>query len=65
MLAEDEELARDFEAARADTAFARDPGRVRRWFYERSPYADLRVGLYPVGRILDRAVLEQLPLDKR
>ena len=62
MLAADPKLAADFEAARADTAFAHSPERIRRWFYERSPYLEKTAGLYPIGHIDDRRVLETLPL---
>jgi hypothetical protein len=62
MLAGNPKLASEFAEARKDSAFARDSERIRHWFYERSPYADGRVGLYPVGRILNRAALETLPL---
>jgi hypothetical protein len=62
MLASDKKLAADFEAAEADTAFAHNSEKIRQWFYERSPYFDDRVKLYPVGRITDRAVLKTLPL---
>jgi len=65
MLAEDAELARRFEEIRADTSFAGHPDRIRRWFYERSPYFDTRVGVYPVGRIIDRGVLRAVPLAER
>jgi hypothetical protein len=62
MLAADKKLAAEFGAAKADTAFARDTARIRDWFYQRSPYRDSRVGLYPIGRIIDRGALEKLPL---
>jgi hypothetical protein len=65
MLAADPRLAAEFEAAKADTAFAGDPKKIRQWFYERSPYVDTRLGVYPVGRILDRKTLEALPLRQR
>ncbi len=62
MLADDPSLASELAAAKADSAFAANPERVRTWFYERSQYLDSRVGLYPIGRILDRGALKNLPL---
>jgi hypothetical protein len=62
MLAKDPSLGPQFEQAKADTAFAHDPERIRRWFYERSPYYERSAGLYPIGRITDHAVLQSLPV---
>jgi murein tripeptide amidase MpaA len=62
MLSSDRKLAAEFKAAKADTAFAGNTERIRDWFYQRSPYRDSRVGLYPIGRIIDRGALEKLPL---
>jgi hypothetical protein len=63
MLADSPELAADFKEAKADTALANHPDKIRRWFYERSPWYERTAGLYPVGRILDRNVLTTLPLN--
>jgi hypothetical protein len=63
MLAANPALAREFAAAKADSAFAADPERIRTWFYDRSPYADARRNVYPVARITDRALLDSLPLS--
>jgi hypothetical protein len=65
MLSADAGLASAFEEAKRDTSFARSPERVRRWFYERSPYFDTRMRVYPVGRIRERALIESLPLRER
>jgi hypothetical protein len=47
----DPEVKRAYEAALAgDEALRNDPEARLRWFYERSPFADDRFGLYPVGR---------------
>jgi murein tripeptide amidase MpaA len=62
MLADSPKLTADFQAAKADTAFANHPDKIRRWFYERSPWYERTAGLYPVGRIEDRSVLSTLPL---
>jgi hypothetical protein len=60
MLAADPELARDFEEMRKNEEFAANPEWIRRWFFERSPWYDTRPGVYPVGRILERAAVERL-----
>jgi hypothetical protein len=60
MLAERPSLKAEFEQACTDSAFAASVQRKRQWFYERSPYFDTRMNLYPVGRILDRSVLRGL-----
>jgi murein tripeptide amidase MpaA len=54
MLAADPALREAFETRlRMDPAFANNPEARLGWFYERSPYADARYLLYPVGRELD------------
>ena len=60
MLAADLALATAFEEAKLDSAFAGDPERIRRWFFERSPYFEHRAGVYPVGLIRDRARVDAL-----
>ncbi len=56
MLAADPALRREFDAKiAADTAFAHSPGAKLNFFYERSPYWDDHVMLYPVARILQPA----------
>jgi hypothetical protein len=60
MLAADSSLAGEFARAREDAGFASDPERIRRWFYQRTPYFDRRQGVYPVARILDRPTVERL-----
>ncbi len=63
MLADDPELAAAWEQARTDDpTLADDHWRSLLWFYERSEYWDRGIGLYPVGRLEDRAVLGSLPL---
>ena len=51
MLAKDENLKREFEERLKDEKFAKSPRARLAFFYERSPYADKRVGMYPVGRV--------------
>jgi hypothetical protein len=51
MLARSDSLAAEFRAKlAADTTFAASPEARLGWFYHRTPYADERWRLYPVGR---------------
>jgi murein tripeptide amidase MpaA len=53
MLAQDENLRREFEERlKTDAKFAASPEARLRFFYERSPYWDRQMNLYPVGRII-------------
>ena len=52
MLARDANLKREFEEKLKDEKFAKSPRARLNFFYERSPYSDKRIGVYPVGRIL-------------
>ncbi len=60
MLAERPELRAAFDAQLRDEAFARSPEARLLWFFERSPWLDPELGIYPVLR-LDRAALARLP----
>jgi murein tripeptide amidase MpaA len=52
MLAKDEKLKREFEEKLAsDPKFAASPTARLNFFYERSPYWDKQMNLYPVGRV--------------
>ncbi len=51
MLRDDPGLAAEFKEAMRDTSLANHPERVRAWFYQRSRYAETRVGEYPVVRV--------------
>lgn len=52
MLAKDENLRREFERRVAsDPQFAKSQRARLSFFYDRSPYADARLNLYPVGRV--------------
>ncbi len=52
MLAKDAALRREFEQrVAADQKFAASASERLRFFYERSPYWDTQVNLYPVGRV--------------
>lgn len=50
MLRDDPNLAREFAEAKRDTSLSNHPARILDWFYQRSRYAETRVGIYPVGR---------------
>lgn len=54
MLAKDAELRKEFEERLKDETFRKSAGARLRFFYERSPYFDKRIGLYPVGRIVTK-----------
>ena len=61
MLAADPGLKKEFEAKKAaDTVFAKSPSGILNWFYNKSPYADNRKGIYPVAKIYDKKTLEAL-----
>ncbi|HQU83212.1 MAG TPA: M14 family metallopeptidase [Pyrinomonadaceae bacterium] len=51
MLAKDENLRKEFEEKLKDETFAKSARARLQFFYQRSPYADKRIGVYPVGRI--------------
>jgi hypothetical protein len=52
MLAKDENLRKEFERRLAsDPKFAASPRERLRFFYERSPYWDREMNVYPVGRV--------------
>lgn len=56
------ELADELAARMAaDAQFAADPQAIRYWFYEKTPYYDHRVGVYPVGWL--DTDLSGLPLE--
>ena len=54
MLAKDANLKKEFEEKLKDENFAKNPRARLNFFYERSPYFDKRIGLYPVGRIITK-----------
>jgi hypothetical protein len=61
MLEKDEGLRKAFEEKKAsDPEFAKHPGRIINWFYQHTPYWDTRKDLYPVGKIVDRVVVDRL-----
>lgn len=54
MLAENPALKKEFDEKLKDETFAKNPRARLNFFYERSPYFDKRIGLYPVGRIVKK-----------
>jgi murein tripeptide amidase MpaA len=63
MLSRDPALRKEFDAKVAtDTLFARDPSARLNFFYERSPYWDPNVLLYPVARLLTEGAWPTEPL---
>ncbi len=61
MLEKDPALKKEFEQKKlADTSFAKNPEQILNWFYNKSLYSDNHKGIYPVGKIYDRAVLESI-----
>lgn len=53
MLAKDANLKREFEERlKTDENFAKSPRARLNFFFERSPYFDKNIGLYPIGRIV-------------
>lgn len=51
LLAQRPQLQAEFDAALKDPAFAASPQRRLDFFFERSPWHDERLGLYPVLRL--------------
>ncbi len=54
MLEKDAGLKKEFEEKLKDENFAKSARARLTFFYERSPYFDKRIGLYPVGRIVTK-----------
>jgi len=51
MLAKDADLRKEFEEKLKDETFAKSARARLQFFYQRSPYSDKRIGVYPIGRI--------------
>lgn len=51
MLNNDAKLGKEFEEKLRDDNFSKNSAARLNFFYERSPYFDKRIGLYPIGRI--------------
>ena len=62
LLTADPKLQAEFDQKLAsDAKFAASPSERLNWFYQRSPWWDRRIGLYPVGKVDS---LRGLPLPK-
>jgi hypothetical protein len=61
MMIENPELKREFEEKKnSDSDFAKNQWDIINWFYNKSPYADSRRGVYPVGKIYSKETLQEL-----
>ena len=61
MLLDSPALKAEFEQKKAsDKAFASNTDEMLNWLYQKSPYGDSRMNLYPVGRIVDKSVLDKI-----
>ncbi len=61
MIAKDPGLLEQLKQKKdSDPDFAKNPSRILNWFYMKTPYWDSQKDLYPVGRIFDPAVIENL-----
>jgi hypothetical protein len=61
MLEADPDLKTEFELAKKDDPeFAKNPRAILHWFYQRSPWWDDRINIYPVGKISSNTDLHQL-----
>ena len=61
MMKEDPALQREFEEKKNnDTAFAKNQRDIINWFYNKSPYADTRKGIFPIGKIFNEQTLREL-----
>ncbi|NOX89250.1 MAG: M14 family metallopeptidase, partial [Calditrichaeota bacterium] len=64
MLKENPQLKNEFRRKlQSDSAFAKNPRAVLQWFYRKSPYWDRFKDVYPVGRIFNHKIVENLPLN--
>jgi len=62
MLDEQADLRREFEQRLAsDTAFAASPRARLDFFYQRSPYHDSKLNVYPVGRCMEKTEIATIP----
>jgi hypothetical protein len=62
MLEEDPVLRSEFERkVKGDSLFAKNPSGRRNWLYQRSPWGDPTLNLYPVGRLLTQETFSTEP----
>ncbi len=59
MLLKNPELKKEFDEKLKDEKFAKSPFARLSFFFERSAYFDRRIGLYPVGRIVEKLKIEK------
>lgn len=63
MIKEDPELLIEFEKKKTDDPdFTKSIWGMTNWFYMKTKYWDNRKDVYPIGKIFDRMVLNQLPV---
>lgn len=61
MLSSDDGLREEFdEKKELDPEFAENPKLILDWFYQKSPYWDLKINIYPVGKVFDEDVLQEI-----
>jgi hypothetical protein len=61
MIADKPELKEEFEQWKAaNPEPAKDQWQQLEWFYFRSPYADKKKNVYPIGKIMEKTVVEKL-----
>jgi murein tripeptide amidase MpaA len=61
MLAEDPALKAEFEKKKSeDPAFAKNPNAILNWFFSKTPYWDNHKDIYPVGKIFDRKLVDNI-----
>jgi hypothetical protein len=66
MLTEDPVLKAEFEKKKAeDTLFAKNPDAILNWFYNKSPYRDPAMEIYPVGKLYDRKAVNGLIMENK
>ncbi|MDI6766746.1 MAG: M14 family metallopeptidase [Bacteroidota bacterium] len=64
MLTKDSTLKKEFESKlQADTTFAKSPFARLNFFYQRSPWWDKNVNLYPVARLMNDVKIETIRKD--
>jgi Zinc carboxypeptidase len=63
MVSKKPELLRELDKKKQqDPDFAANPWEIREWFYEKTPFYDSTVGVYPVFAINERILLKSLPV---
>lgn len=61
MIAKDENLMKEFEKYKTENKELADNNwALLNWFYAKTPYWDKQKNLYPVGRIMNRGIIEKI-----